>query len=467
MKKLLLNILLIQIGYCATAQNYLTEVKGKRLYEHGGSACANSANIYSFTYGGKSYEVIRENKNWKDASACAVSRGGALVEINDAAEQTEIFTQLSDNANIDLHNTVAPDGGGGSYVWLGGNDLSREGEWVWDGNNDNNSTQFWQGTSTGNAVAGLYNNWGTEPDDWNGQDGLALALTQWPVVGGDRGSAGQWNDVAHTNTLYYVIEYPITTKKITIAGLTGNDKAYDGNTTASVTGTAALSGVEPGDDVDFGGTLIFTFASEDVGTGITINTTGYTLSGTDAAKYTLTQPTLSADITHAPLTIAGLTGNDKAYDGTTTASANGTASLTGVVQNDVVNLGGTPTFTFASADVGTGITINTTGYTISGTDVGNYTLTQPTLSADITIVTAVKDLIETGKELKLFPNPSDDYIQISGLTQRENYKIYNELGAKILVGRVVNNENIDVKNLRNGIYFLTIENGQTIKFIKE
>ena len=45
------------------------------------------------------------------------------------------------------------------------------------------------------------------------------------------------------------------------------------------------------------------------------------------------------------------------------------------------------------ANVGTGITITTTGYTISGTDSGNYTLTQPTLSGDITaaplIVTAI------------------------------------------------------------------------------
>ena len=47
-------------------------------------------------------------------------------------------------------------------------------------------------------------------------------------------------------------------------------------------------------------------------------------------------------------------------------------------------LGGSPVFTFASANVGTGITINTTGLTISGTDSGNYTLTQPTLSGDIT-----------------------------------------------------------------------------------
>ncbi|WP_026947543.1 MBG domain-containing protein, partial [Algoriphagus marincola] len=109
-----------------------------------------------------------------------------------------------------------------------------------------------------------------------------------------------------------------------------------------------------------------------------------TISGDDAGNYTLTQPTLSADITAKALTVTGLTGNNKAYDGTDAATASGTAELSGVETGDAVTLGGTPTFTFAQTAVGTNITISTTGYTISGDDAGNYTLTQPTLSADIT-----------------------------------------------------------------------------------
>ena len=34
--------------------------------------CADNSNIYSFVYGGKTYEVIRENKTWSDAAACAL-----------------------------------------------------------------------------------------------------------------------------------------------------------------------------------------------------------------------------------------------------------------------------------------------------------------------------------------------------------------------------------------------------------
>ena len=164
--------------------------------------CANTSNIYSFVYNGKTYEVIKENKTWVDAAFCAVERGGVLTEINNVAEQNAIYTELNTNAGITVNNTVAPDGGRGSYVWIGGNNLSIEGNWVWDGNNDNNSTQFWMGTSTGNPVGGLYNNWGNEPDDFGGQDALGLSLNGWPL-----GSAGQWNDVDHTNTLYYVVEH--------------------------------------------------------------------------------------------------------------------------------------------------------------------------------------------------------------------------------------------------------------------
>ena len=164
--------------------------------------CANGSNIYSFVYDGKTYEIIKENKSWVEAAACAVERGGILTEINDVSEQNAIYTELDLNAGISVNSTVAPDGGGGSYVWIGGNDLLVEGNWVWDGDNDSNSTQFWQGTSTGSPVGGLFNNWGNEPDDYSGQDALGLSLNGWPL-----GVAGEWNDVKHTNDLYFVVEY--------------------------------------------------------------------------------------------------------------------------------------------------------------------------------------------------------------------------------------------------------------------
>ncbi|WP_304516826.1 YDG domain-containing protein, partial [Cecembia rubra] len=176
----------------------------------------------------------------------------------------------------------------------------------------------------------------------------------------------------------------VAQKELSITGLTGNNKIYNRTTAASVTGTAVLSGVETGDIVTLGGTPTFTFASPNVGTGINISTTGYTISGASASNYTLAQPLLSANITAKELSVTGLTGNNKIYDRTTAASVTGTAALSGVETGDIVTLGGTPTFTFASPNVGTGINISTTGYTISGASASNYSLVQPSFSANIT-----------------------------------------------------------------------------------
>lgn len=168
------------------------------------SQCVNNlANIYSFTINNTPYEIIKENQSWVNAAACAVSRGGKLAEINSLAEQNGVFAQLN-QAGINGANTIAPDGGNGSYVWLGGIDIASEGYWFWDGGNMGSFNQFWMGNASGSAVNGSYTNWGNEPDDWNGQDGLGMAFTNWPL-----GVAGQWNDVDENNQLYYIIEYPI------------------------------------------------------------------------------------------------------------------------------------------------------------------------------------------------------------------------------------------------------------------
>lgn len=166
--------------------------------------CANTSNIYSFNYNGKTYEVIKEKKTWVDAAACAVERGGALAEINSQEEQNKIYTELTTNAGIDQNEIRVSDGGNAPYVWIGGNDFSTEGTWIWDGDNDGSGTHFWTGKDDGSTVGGLYHYWGfREPDDYQGaQDGMAIGLTSWA-----NGSAGEWNDISHSNSIYYVVEY--------------------------------------------------------------------------------------------------------------------------------------------------------------------------------------------------------------------------------------------------------------------
>ena len=70
-------------------------------------------------------------------------------------------------------------------------------------------------------------------------------------------------------------------------------------------------------------------------------------------------------------------------------------------------------------------------------------------------------------KFSLFPNPSSDYITVSNLKSTESYLIVNQLGQKVKKGIISNNQQIDIRNFTNGLYFLKLENGNTIKFIKE
>lgn len=74
---------------------------------------------------------------------------------------------------------------------------------------------------------------------------------------------------------------------------------------------------------------------------------------------------------------------------------------------------------------------------------------------------------ELDNKITLFPNPSSDFIRISGVNEKENYSIYNVIGSEINKGIISKDKKIDIQNLKNGLYFLKLENANTFKFIKE
>ena len=227
-------------------------------------------------------------------------------------------------------------------------------------------------------------------------DGITVNITSADLTGTDSDNYILSLDGAPTTTAN------ITEAELTISGASASDKVYDGTTEATITG-ASLDGVISGDAVNISDSS-GTFAQSDIGTSISV-TPVIGLGGTDAANYTLTQPSgLSADITAKELTVTGASAENKVYDGTTDATIID-ASLDGVVSGDDVSLDNAGSGTFAQADVGVGVIV-TVSMTISGTDAGNYTLTQPSgLSADIT----AKELIVTGAsaENKIYDGTTD------------------------------------------------------------
>ena len=100
-----------------------------------------------------------------------------------------------------------------------------------------------------------------------------------------------------------VVFSAIQRANVTISGITAQDKVYDGTDTAELTG-GTLKGVAEGDNVQLDMTGVTAkFADKAVGTNKAVTVTGsFRLTGEDAYKYTLTQPTsaelgLTASIT--------------------------------------------------------------------------------------------------------------------------------------------------------------------------
>ena len=225
-----------------------------------------------------------------------------------------------------------------------------------------------------NPIAGTYN-------DKNVGTGKRVTVTGLALSGADAGNY----ELGSTSVSAEIGE--ITRAPVTIDGLIIDDKDYDGNTSARLSG-GGLDGVFSGDELNFdtsGATALF--VDKDAGTGKAVTVSGIVLGGGDAGNYALTQPTgLTADIRQAVLTVSGVTAENKEYDATTDATLGGTLQLVGIIGDDVVIIDrSAETAFFADKNAGTDKAVTVSGFTLSGGDAGNYALTQPMgVTADIT-----------------------------------------------------------------------------------
>ena len=192
----------------------------------------------------------------------------------------------------------------------------------------------------------------------------------------------------------------ITPAMLTVSGITAVNKVYDATIAATLnTSGATLVNKFPGDSVTLNtGSATGTFDSKDVGTGKPVAVSGLTIDGAQAFDYALVQPTTTANITQAMLTVSGITAENKVYDATTTATllGLGTAILNGRQSGDAVDLITTEaTGTFATKDVGTTISVAVSGLAINGAQAFDYALTPTTTTAKITAATLVASLTGT------------------------------------------------------------------------
>lgn len=211
----------------------------------------------------------------------------------------------------------------------------------------------------------------------------------------------------------------ITVKEIKIVDTAvETSKIYDGSTDAKITEKGTFDGLINGDKVDIV-TGKAAYDDKNVGNGKTVAFSDFALSGDDAANYVLAaQPAnTTASISAKELTISDLKVKDKQYDGKNTAEIDGTPTLVGMVDGDVLTLvNGVPTFD--SVKIGKNIAISFTAFTLSGDSVtvANYTLTQPS-GITANIVEYVADGSEYGVNSNDWLNK--DFI----ITAKEGYKL--------------------------------------------
>jgi RHS repeat-associated protein len=169
----------------------------------------------------------------------------------------------------------------------------------------------------------------------------------------------------------------ITQRPITATG-TAADKVYDAGTAAVV--TIVLDGVLDDDGVT--GTASGTFDSKNVGTGKTVTIGPVTLSGDDAANYTVGPAgTAAADITPAPLQVVA----DTASKIVGTADPPLTFGASGFVGDDTVETALTGTLTRESGEA-----------------AGNYAILQGSLVA----VNGNYEISFTGANFQILQSPT-------------------------------------------------------------
>lgn len=243
-------------------------------------------------------------------------------------------------------------------------------------------------------------------------------------------------------------------KASTTVSFTVDNKVYDATTTAMISSRSVV-GILGSDTVTVADGSA-NFSDKHVGTGKTVTATGFTLGGADGNNYVVAViGTTTANITKKTLTPV-VVADDKIYDGTDAATV--------IITDDRIT-GDSLTINFASSTfsdkhVGTGKTVTATGFTISGTDAGNYDLsgTSGTDTANITALDITASLIATSKmydatasatgTCSVVPVSGDDLsCTVNGTTTFADKYIGN--------GKVVTATNIALLGVDMGNYALT------------
>ena len=249
----------------------------------------------------------------------------------------------------------------------------------------------------------------------------------------------QQNDLTTANNPNYTITYVgnnfiITTAPLSITGITGANKIYDGTTIATINGTASYVGLVAADaGLAVTGTPLFNFNNKNVGTAKPITVAGFTAP---SSNYSFTQPTgLTGDITPKQVIIIA-DANDKQYDGNTTATLNNITSP-GFISGDLVTIN-YASATFDTKEVGTNKTVTVTGINLASLDAPNYFLATTSTTALADITAPLVFIFEVPNAFTPNGDGLNDILKIignAGVTELKSFKIYSRSGNLVFESR--------------------------------
>lgn len=377
-------------------------VEGSKVYDGTSEAKITNAGTLSDNYDGENLTIVAgsaayDNKNVGTGKTVAFT-GFALA--GDAAVNYKLIAQPTDTTADIIAKEIAINGAAveASRIYNGTTDAKITNAGTPSVNYDGENLKV----AAGKAAY----------DNKNVGKGKTVTFTGFTLSGD---AAANYKLTAQPEA----VTADITVKEIKIVDTAVEaSKIYDGSTDAKITEKGVFDGLIDGDKVDIV-TGKAAYDDKNVGNGKAVTFYEFALSGDDAANYVLSaQPaSTTASISAKELTISDLKVKDKQYDGKNTAAIDGTPTLVGVVDGDMLTLvNGVPTFD--SVKIGKNIAISFTAFTLSGDSVtvGNYKLTQPT-----GITASIVEYAATGDEYSVNSNDwiNKDFV----ITAKAGYKL--------------------------------------------
>ncbi|HLA34317.1 MAG TPA: YDG domain-containing protein, partial [Rhodocyclaceae bacterium] len=174
-------------------------------------------------------------------------------------------------------------------------------------------------------------------------------------------------------------------------------KIYD-HSTALDSAIFSLSNITNDDNLFATGSVVFA-DNANAGSNKPLIASGLALSGAAAANYSLAETATGVgSILPRPIGVGGLGVDNKVYDGTSVATANGQAIFANLIVGDKVALGAVSA-RFGDANVGSKKTASFGDLTLTGADAGNYILESRPLTATADIAPRPLGLTLSGSKV--------------------------------------------------------------------